>query len=67
MSVCIEDFCGREHASGLPASFSADYFPEDALTYFTGDWGATIPDMPSSKEPTLQEVYAWARSHGGIW
>ena len=66
-STCIVDFCGRDAGSGLPATFSADYFPEESLTYFTGDWGSDIPVMPSPEEPTEEQVYAWARSHGGIW
>src|ERR1700693_4769627 len=51
-SVCIEDFCGRIAGTSLQASFSADYFPGDSLTYFTGDWGADVPPMPCQSEPT---------------
>jgi len=66
-SVCIEDFCGRDGTSGLPVTFSADYFPAESLTYFTGDWGAEIPPMPCPQEPTSAQAYDWARIHGGVW
>jgi len=66
-SVCIEDFCGRIAGTSLQTSFSADYFPGESLTYFTGDWGEDIPPMPCPKEPTKDEAYAWARKHGGVW
>jgi hypothetical protein len=67
MSVCIEDFCGREHGTSFEVSFSCDYFPEEQTLYFTGDWGADIPAMTSESEPTKEQAYAWARKHGGIW
>ncbi len=67
-SVCIIDFCGRDVTRRMPVTFSADYFPEESLTYFTGYWGDTeIPPMPCQQEPTEDEAYAWARAHGGIY
>ena len=66
-SICIVDFCGRSRPDNFPATFSSDYFPADGLAYFTGDWGAEIPPMPCSTEPSEADVYAWARSHGGVW
>ena len=66
-SVCIIDFCGRSKPDNFPTSFSADYFPADRLTYFTGDWGASIPALPCTSEPTEAEAYAGARKHGGEW
>lgn len=66
-SICIIDFCGRSKPDNFPTSFSADYFPADSLTYFTGDWGVRIPPMPCATEPTETQVYEWSRAHGGIW
>ena len=66
-SVCIEDFCGRYR--GMQVSFSADFFPTEKLTYFTGDWDAPhdVPPMPCETEPTNAQVWAWAHLHGSGW
>ena len=67
VSVCIEDFCGRARVGNT--SFSADYFPAEKLTFFTGDWDSKtpIPAMPSARKPTLERVWRWAWRHGSGW
>jgi hypothetical protein len=62
-SICIEDFCGYTSPGHYPISFSADYFPAERLTHFTGDWG-NIPPMPSNTAPTEKQVWEWAETHG---
>jgi hypothetical protein len=63
MSVCIEDFCGYTSPGHLPITFSADWFPEEQLTHFSGEW-ADVPPMPSPTQPDEQAVWAWAKAHG---
>ena len=60
-SICIEDFCG---GGRFPCSFSADYYPAEKLTYFSGDWSG-VPVMPSDTEPSNDDVWAWAKKHHG--
>ena len=62
--VCVEDFFGRM-GSAYPVTFWADYFPDHKITVFGGDW-SDVPDMPGEKEPTEEEVWAWARRHGAL-
>jgi len=62
-SICIEDFCGR--CDGFPCSFWADWWVDDKVVTFGGEWG-DVPDMPSETEPTNEAVNNWARAHGGI-
>jgi hypothetical protein len=61
-SVCIEDFCGSDGVG--PVSFSADYFPEQRITRFTGIWW-NVPDLPGD-QPTLEQVHAWAAANGEV-
>jgi hypothetical protein len=61
-SVCIEDFCGYSSPGHFPVSLSADWFPDEAVTHFTGDWSDT-PPMASPTQPTEEDVWAWARQH----
>ena len=62
-SICVEDFCGSDGV-GL-VSFSADYYPKDGMTYFSGDW-CDVKPMPSAACPTEGEVWAWARQYGKL-
>lgn len=64
-SVCIVDFCGYQSPGHFPRSFSCDWFPEEQLAYFTGDWGVDeLPAMTSKQEPTEKQVLEWAKKHG---
>lgn len=61
--VCIEDFCGYTSPGHFPISFSADYYPRLGITRFLGAWW-NVPDMPSTSEPTEEEVTAWVKQSG---
>ena len=60
-SVCIEDFNGK--CCGFPTAFWADYWPDDNMVCFGGEW-CDIPDMPTDSEPTPRDVNKWAKDHG---
>lgn len=62
-SVCIEDFCGYTAVGHFPLSFAADYFPQQGIVRFTGEWW-NVPDMPCDSEPSELDVNRWARKHG---
>lgn len=68
-SVCIIDFCGgyrsEKYGYFYPVSMSADYFPDESLTYFTGLW-CEVPPMPSPSEPTESQCEDWAAKYGTL-
>jgi len=66
-SVCIYDFCGSAHWLNLSCvSMSADWYPEEKITVFSGMWG-DVPDMPSPKEPSEKQVTDWVVKSGCHW
>jgi hypothetical protein len=58
--VCIVDFNGYSQPGHFPVSFWADW--DGSKVVFGGDW-QEIPDMPTDKEPTEDEVHAWVKEH----
>jgi hypothetical protein len=65
-SICIEDFCGYSNPGHFPTTFSADWFPAESLTHFTGEW-CDCPPMPSATQPTEEDVWNWARKHSAYF
>jgi hypothetical protein len=61
-SICIVDWNGRYKPSGFPGTFWADYWPNEKVVTFGGDW-SDVPDMPSAVEPTEQEIWNWIETH----
>ena len=64
-SICIEDFCGFA-SNHIPCQFWADYFPDEKLVKFGGDWEG-VSDMFSQEIPNDQTVWDWVKIHNGIW
>ena len=60
--ICVVDFCGTYHPSGLPGQYWADWDPATKLVAFGGDWKG-IPAMFSETEPSEAAVYAYADKH----
>jgi hypothetical protein len=66
-ATCVYDFCGRCRWLDT-ASISADYWHREKKTVFSGLW-SDVPAMPSEKEPSAEEVEAWASlpEHDNDW
>jgi hypothetical protein len=55
-SICVFDFNGYTAGPGhFPVAMWADYFPNEGVVKFGGDW-EDIPDWHVSEEPTEEEV-----------
>lgn len=60
--ICIEDFCGYAEPGHFFTQFWADYFPQERVTRFGGDW-REVPDLPSQRKPTVNAVHKWAKEN----
>lgn len=67
-SICVFDLCGggrsEKYGYVYPVSMSADYYPDEHVTKFTGLWWH-VPDLETDVEPTEEQVEAHAAKFGG--
>jgi hypothetical protein len=62
-SICIVDFNGT--VCGIPSAFWADYYPDEGIVEFGGDWN-DVPIMIVDKEPSQEDIYKFAYDHSDL-